>query len=69
MESERPRKIYELTSQGKNLLGFTENSLNLIYKKMANDSAASIEMSATGNNVGSIRYQNRTTLAHATLHP
>ncbi len=69
MESERPRKIYELTSQGKNLLGFTENSLNLIYKKMANDSTASIEMSATGNNVGSIRYQKRTTLAHATLHP
>lgn len=69
MESERPRKIYELTSQGKNLLGFTENSLNLIYKKMANDTTATIEVSATGNSANSIRYQKRTTLAHTALHP
>ena len=26
MKGERPRKVYELTSQGKNLLSFTENS-------------------------------------------
>jgi len=68
MESERPRKIYELTSQGKNLLGFTENSLSLICKNMAKDTTATFEVSATGNSTNSIRYQKRTTLAHAALY-
>jgi PadR family transcriptional regulator PadR len=36
MKTERPIKVYKLTSQGKNVLKFTENSLNLICKKMAN---------------------------------
>jgi PadR family transcriptional regulator PadR len=39
METERPRKIYKLTSEGRNLLGFTENSLNLICRNMVKDSA------------------------------
>jgi PadR family transcriptional regulator PadR len=46
MENERPRKVYELTSQGKNVLKFTENSLNLICKKMTNGTAATVELSA-----------------------
>jgi PadR family transcriptional regulator PadR len=62
MESERPRKVYELTSQGKNVLDFTENSLNLMCKKMANDSATAPEFSAMGNT-----FQRTTTLAHASL--
>ena len=62
MESERPRKVYELTSQGKNVLDFTENSLNLMCKKMASDGAAALEVSAIGNTS-----QKRTTLAHASL--
>jgi len=66
MESERPRKVYELTSQGKNILDFTENSLNLICQKIANDTTTPFEISATGNSANSIRYQKRTTLAHAT---
>ena len=68
MESERPRKVYELTSQGKNLLGFTENSLNLICQKMTKDTVATVEVSAIGKSANSIRYQKRTTLAHAALH-
>ncbi|MHA2408383.1 MAG: PadR family transcriptional regulator, partial [Candidatus Ranarchaeia archaeon] len=44
LENERPRKIYELTSQGKNLLGFTENSLNLICKKIVKDTTATVEV-------------------------
>ena len=32
MEGERPRKVYQLTNEGKDLLNFTENSLNLIVK-------------------------------------
>lgn len=68
MKSERPRKVYELTSQGKNVLDFTENSLNLICQKIGNDTTAPFEVSATGNSLNSIRSQKRTTLAHATLN-
>jgi len=63
MESERPRKVYELTNRGKNLLDFTENSLNLICKKMANDTT--LEVAITGNGSNSIRNQKRTTSARA----
>ena len=37
MNAERPRKMYKLTNEGKNVLNFTENSLNLIVKNMATD--------------------------------
>jgi PadR family transcriptional regulator PadR len=33
MNNERPRKIYKLTTEGQNILNFTENSLNLICQK------------------------------------
>ena len=49
MKSERPRKVYELTSQGETLLQFTENSLNLICKKMAKGTSTTVELSAIGN--------------------
>ena len=66
MDCERPRKVYELTSQGKNLLGFTENSLHLICKKMTNSDAAALEVSVRGNSKNSVRFQKSMTLAHAT---
>ncbi|MCJ7422867.1 PadR family transcriptional regulator [Candidatus Bathyarchaeota archaeon] len=34
MSSERPRKVYKLTSEGQNLLNFTEDSLNFICKRI-----------------------------------
>ena len=34
MESQRPRKVYKLTSEGQNLLNFTEDSLNFICRKI-----------------------------------
>jgi PadR family transcriptional regulator PadR len=34
MNSERPRKVYNLTNEGRNLLNFTEDSLNFICKKI-----------------------------------
>jgi PadR family transcriptional regulator PadR len=68
MESERPRKVYELTSQGKNVLDFTENSLNLMCKKMGNGGASGVEVSAIGNNRNSVRFQSKSTLAHASLN-
>ena len=35
MNTERPRKMYKLTNEGKCVLNFTESSLNLIVKNMA----------------------------------
>ena len=35
MESERPRKIYELTNEGQSLLNFTEDSLNFICRRIS----------------------------------
>jgi DNA-binding PadR family transcriptional regulator len=34
MDFERPRKVYTLTSDGQNRLNFTEDSLNLICRKL-----------------------------------
>jgi PadR family transcriptional regulator PadR len=34
MESERPRKVYKLTTEGQNLLNYTEDSLNFICRKI-----------------------------------
>lgn len=34
MSFERPRKIYSLTNNGQNMLDFTEESLNLICRKL-----------------------------------
>jgi DNA-binding PadR family transcriptional regulator len=36
-EAQRPRKVYELTNEGKNLLSYTENTLNLICRNMEGD--------------------------------
>jgi PadR family transcriptional regulator PadR len=43
MDTERPRKVYELTKEGKNILNFTEDSLNLIRKNITKDNNISIE--------------------------
>ena len=48
MKTERPRKIYKLTSEGHNLLNFTENSLNLICKKIGTQTNNNITVE-TGN--------------------
>ena len=34
MDAERPRKVYKLTSEGQSLLNFTEESLNLICRRI-----------------------------------
>jgi DNA-binding PadR family transcriptional regulator len=43
MDTERPRKVYKLTNEGKNVLNFTEKSLNLICKNMVTDSKIRIQ--------------------------
>jgi DNA-binding PadR family transcriptional regulator len=44
MDAQRPRKIYELTNEGKNLLHYTENTLNLICKNMVMDNKIQIQI-------------------------
>ena len=44
MQSQRPRKVYELTNEGKNLLNYTENTLNLICKNMVMDNKIQIHV-------------------------
>jgi PadR family transcriptional regulator, regulatory protein PadR len=44
MDSERPRKVYNLTNEGKNVLSFTESSLKLICKNMATDSKIQLQV-------------------------
>ena len=43
MDSERPRKVYELTTDGQTVLNFTEGSLNLICKTMAPENRVKLE--------------------------
>jgi PadR family transcriptional regulator len=40
VESERPRKVYKLTSEGLAFLNFTENSFNLLCQKIGASSPA-----------------------------
>jgi PadR family transcriptional regulator PadR len=35
MNNQRPRKVYQLTNEGQNMLNFTENSLNFICRKIS----------------------------------
>ena len=44
MDSERPRKVYTLTNDGKDVLGFTESSLNMICKNMANNNKIQLQV-------------------------
>ncbi|XES78116.1 MAG: PadR family transcriptional regulator [Candidatus Bathyarchaeia archaeon] len=48
MNTERPRKVYELTKEGETVLNFTEGSLNLICKTIANDNKVKIEAAPIG---------------------
>jgi len=42
MNNERPRKTYNLTTDGQNLLNFTESSLNFICKKISTTTSSNI---------------------------
>ncbi len=40
----RPRKMYKITNEGKNVLNFAENSLRLIVKNMVTDNKIGIQV-------------------------
>ena len=43
MNTERPRKEYKLTNDGKDVLSYTEGSLNFICKNIASDTKIGIQ--------------------------
>src|SRR4030043_1390739 len=52
MDTERPRKVYQLTKDGETVLNFTEGSLNIICKTMTTENKVKIEaapLNATGS--------------------
>ena len=51
MESEKPRKVYALTSAGQTMLKFTENSLGMICKTLTcnNTIQVSVEVKSLSN--------------------
>jgi PadR family transcriptional regulator PadR len=58
MNFERPRKVYSLTTDGKNMLNYTEDSLNMIRNKITHNT---IEI--TQPIIGMINTKSRTPLA------
>jgi PadR family transcriptional regulator PadR len=62
MESERPRKVYKLTSEGQNLLNFTENSLNLIVKTIGTNSTSKFEKETEQTSVTASHFLKKTKL-------
>ena len=58
MKGERPKKIYELTKEGKNLLNFTENSLSILCKIMGR-AATIVELPCAKNSRKTSGYQKR----------
>jgi PadR family transcriptional regulator, regulatory protein PadR len=65
-QSGRPRKVYELTTHGKNVLELTENTLNLICHKISKNNA--VEISAMDNGKNLVDFEKRTTLVDASLN-
>jgi DNA-binding PadR family transcriptional regulator len=47
MECERPKKVYKLTEQGRNVLNYAENSLIMICQRLAPETATKIESAPT----------------------
>jgi PadR family transcriptional regulator PadR len=46
MTTERPRKIYNITTEGQSMLNFTENSLNLLCQKIGTSCVPQINVEA-----------------------
>ncbi len=72
MNYERPRKIYSLTSNGQSMLNFTEESLNLICRKITT-SNADVTVEHNEAPVGIIAEKSRNSNEHVNtrnhLHP
>jgi PadR family transcriptional regulator, regulatory protein PadR len=61
MNCERPRKIYSLTNNGQNMLNFTEESLNLICRKVSIQTNNGLTVESPHASVGVIARHDRST--------
>ena len=61
MNSDRPRKIYSLTNNGQNMLNFTEESLNLICRKISSQTNNELTIEPPHAAVGVIARHERST--------
>jgi DNA-binding PadR family transcriptional regulator len=59
MDTERPRKEYKLTNEGKNVLDFTESSLTLICKNMVTDNKIRIQAAPIISARSTLQRENR----------
>ena len=53
MNAERPRKVYSLTGNGQSILNFTEESLNLICRKIAVKTNIDLKLDSSTHSVAS----------------
>jgi PadR family transcriptional regulator PadR len=58
METEKPRKVYKLTTKGQTILNFTENSLNLLCQKIGTNGTPQLNVEAGTTQ----HFQNKTRL-------
>ncbi len=49
MQGERPRKVYNLTNEGQNLLNFTEDSLNFICRKISAPTTSDVTVESSNH--------------------
>ncbi len=61
MNFERPRKIYSLTRNGQSMLNYTEESLNLICRKIASSAQPNMALQTPNQSVGILTEKTRNT--------
>ena len=59
MDFDRPRRIYSLTTNGQNMLNFTEESLNLICRKITLQPNAALALESSAQTVSLIAGKGR----------
>jgi PadR family transcriptional regulator PadR len=59
MNFDRPRKVYRLTNTGQNMLNFTEESLNLICRKITLQPNAALALESSAQTVSLIAGKGR----------
>ncbi len=65
MENERPRKVYQLTNDGKSVLNFTADSLNIICRTMGTEKQTQLGLETQTAHVGFQGTQKRVSPFHA----
>jgi PadR family transcriptional regulator PadR len=65
MENERPRKVYQLTNDGKSVLNFTADSLNIICRTMGTEKQTHLDLETQTAPFGFQRTQKKASPFHA----